>query len=105
MVNERGPDMDKAEAELKRRGTVLELGDLEITPHAIDRCSQYCWDIWQKKRSGNEGLYTWLHGAAKQAFDMSGGNERSEWGGMIFVFTKKPLCNILVTVIRDRRKK
>lgn len=105
MVNERTPDMARAEAELNRRGSVIDLDGLEIAPHAIDRCSQYCLDIWQDKREGNEGIHCWLHRAAKQALAMSNGMERSEWGGIIFVFKKRPLQTVLLTVIRDRRKK
>lgn len=106
MVNECGPDIDKAERELERRGTILDTQDMEISPHAVDRASQYALDIWKKKREGNEGLYHWLHRVACEAFNMLPHHaERAEWGKLIFVFKRGRVYNTLITVIRDRRYK
>ncbi len=104
MVNERGPDMSVAEKELERRGTILDFQNMELSPHSLDRASQYALDIWKNKRNGNEGLYHWLHRVSCEAFNMLQGDaERAEWGKLIFVFKRGRVYNTLITVIRDRR--
>ena len=105
VVNTRGRDMDKAEAEIERRGIKTDYGSLDISSHAVDRVSQFCLDIWQRKRKGDEGLYAWTHRVASEAIKMLGNQqERVEYLGMLFVFEKGYLSNTLVTVIRDRDK-
>lgn len=106
ILNTSAPEEDKAKQELERRGTILDFQNMEITPHAIDRCSQYALDVWQKKRRGEEGMYHWLHRTACNAFNvMSPRRDKSMWGKLIFVFERGKYFNTLVTVIRDRRFK
>ena len=101
MVNVRHPKADIAEAELNRRGTTLPT--LEISHHAIDRASVHLLDKWRKWRQKDEGLYSWLHRVANQAWQKDQSADRVEFGGIVFVFERDGAWPVVKTVIRSKR--
>ena len=66
LVNERTQYANIANAELKRRGTVLE-HEIEISGHAIDRASLSCRKIWHETSKKREGIHAWLYRIASEA--------------------------------------
>jgi hypothetical protein len=57
-----------AAAELKRRGSSMPT--IELSGHAIDRASLNCRKMWYGHRKDeNEGLYSWLARAGREALD------------------------------------
>ena len=92
-------DSDRAKRELDRRGTIVD-NEVELTKHAIDRASVYCFESWRRKKN-RVGLYTWLHDRAVQA--IKNGDRRGEniyHNGIKFVFDLKGIQPTLITVFQ-----
>jgi len=99
LMNQEGRRAEMALAELKRRGTNLNI-QIEITPHALDRASLRCRHIWHETReNSNEGIYSWLHRVALKALKSGGGNEEVRHQGMKFIFKTNEHYPTLVTVM------
>lgn len=94
-------DTKIAKAELDRRGTVVDK-TVELTPHAIDRASLFCRDLWHKTGKKGEGLYTWLHRIAQDALDSKQGAkiDRIHFKSMAFCFRHGEEWPVLKTIIR-----
>lgn len=71
MVNEGHAHADKAQSELSRRGTTEH--ELELSAHAIDRASFRLASKWRSQRNENEGLHSWLHRVALDAWKSNKG--------------------------------
>jgi hypothetical protein len=94
MVNEleqENPWRAIAEAELKRRGTVLP--QIDISGHAIDRASlnPKVRAIWHETSNPDEGLHAWLVRAGQEAritglVEKQGDDEVAYYGGIKWVF-------------------
>ena len=56
-----------AEAELERRGTILER-KVEISAHAIDSASLRHLKKWERRPNKKQGLHAWLHDQAWKAW-------------------------------------
>lgn len=99
MVNEHAPQWETAQAELKRRGTVIPT--VEISGHAIDRASCKCWTVWRDDRIDEEGLHAWLVRITNEAL-LSGETDGDKivWKGMKLVIEKGYLCPILKTIMK-----
>ena len=101
MVNVGHSFADRAEAELKRRGTVTP--DLEVSGHAIDRASLLLRKRWHEMRGAEEGLHAWLVRVAGDALregerhPMEAG--RIEYAGMSFRFEMDGRWPVLKTVL------
>ena len=98
MVNVNHTLADFARAELVRRGSTVP--DIEISPHAIDRASQRCLDVWRQRRHGKEGLYAWLLRMSQEARDAYPDRQRVQHNGMILVFEYGAEWPTLLTVMR-----
>jgi hypothetical protein len=57
-----------AQSELERRGITTPT-DLELSGHALDRTSLFCWKVWKDNRKKEEGLYSWLYRIATEALE------------------------------------
>lgn len=79
-----------AQAELDRRGITTPT-DLEISGHALDSASLFCWKIWKETRLKEEGLHSWLSRAGTLALTdgkVTGEDKESrEYLGLRFVYT------------------
>jgi hypothetical protein len=81
---------------------------LNITPHAIDRASQRCLDLWLDTRDNyEEGLYTWLHKNALQCSKLMQPSTKEKikmsYRGLSFVFKwghKDKHTILLLTVMK-----
>ena len=106
MVNARHTSAAEAEKEMKRRGTSTPT--LEVSGHAIDRASLKFLDVWNRLRSGDEGLWSWLHREAANAHahgkkhrDQEG---RYEWEGLSWRFVEDAAWPVLKTVVSGRNR-
>ena len=90
-----GNPKDLAVAELKRRGTT-DLGELEISGHAIDRASQIT-DEWREM-----GVHSWLAKITNEALEKFVDDERIYHKGYIFIFTFGNYFPVLKTIMRDK---
>jgi hypothetical protein len=103
MVQREHSNMEYAEAELKRRGSLKPR--LDVSGHAVDRASLYCYRLWKKtRRDGNEGLHSWCHRMACEA--MENGQkigERFKYHGLYFVIEVDGGWPILKTIIKPGR--
>ena len=98
---EGGANVDIAKAEIERRGTKIE-GDIEVTPHAIDRASQNLLTRWKNTRHHGEGLYSWVWRMAHEAIKHCSDHplpERITYKGIRFVFRHGRYFPVLKTVI------
>ena len=98
LINEETQYSDIAEAELKRRGTILD-HEIDISGHAVDRASINCMNHWRKTRKRNEGLYSWLMRMSKAAIKQDGKKEKIVYKGVTFVFCYGKLYPTLKTII------
>jgi len=91
-----------AEAELKRRGTVVP--DIDISGHAIDRVSQQCLSIWEETRINDEGLHAWLVRMASEARSLGNVDAKHSfyYQDMKFVFEEGNVYPVLKTVMRKK---
>jgi hypothetical protein len=101
LSNNPEPSYAKARAsqELARRGSTYPT--IEITGHAIDRASTFCFDIFKSDRRDGEGLNAWLirvSEEARQYGDVVG--EKTLYKGMKFVFEEGEFYPSLKTIIR-----
>lgn len=107
MVNERHTYADEAAAEMQRRGTVTP--DIEVSGHAIDRASLFCWKTWRENSSADEGLHAWLVRVAQEA--LSSGRRYPEVPGRIlhaglsFQFEMDGVWPVLKTVFPIKKRK
>lgn len=99
MINSNHSRKDVAQAELDRRGTVIDR-TLEVSGHAIDRASTQCLDIWGNIRFPNEGLNTWLIRMATEALEQNPDKEKVTYQGMIFIFENDGVWPVLKTVMK-----
>lgn len=60
------PLFQVAKVEIERRGE--RLGEIEVSPHAIDRLSERFLGIWHEHGAGT-GLYSWAERAALEAWE------------------------------------
>lgn len=102
MVNSNHSRINIAEAELKRRGTVVP--NLSISGHAIDRASLNCRKVWHETKNENEGLHAWLIRISHEALtdkiiDKSG---KYKWNNLKLVFEFEGKWPVLKTVIRKK---
>jgi hypothetical protein len=106
MVNQKDHSRKQiAEAELKRRGTVLP--KIDISGHAIDRASLYCLDIWQAtRRDKEEGLHAWLVSLAIEALEIDQQDDKGSYlhKGLRFVFEQDGIWPVLKTVMKAKKK-
>lgn len=103
MVNSNHSKKDIAQAELDRRGSVLP--DMDISGHATDRASLYCWDIYRKTRKKNQGIHAWLIKNGHEALKLSPNQKgRREYNGMLFCFDTSGIWPILKTIIRKKEQ-
>lgn len=105
MVNSNHTRADIADAELKRRGTVMPT--LDISGHAIDRASLNCRKIWHETREKEEGLHAWLQRICKEALEKKEINEkgRYSWGDVQLVFEMDGKWPVLKTIMPKKRNK
>jgi len=105
MVNEGHSCADKAEAELKRRGTVTP--ELDVSGHAIDRASLRCQHVWRETREEDEGLHAWLCRMAADAIAHGTPHKdrgRYAWKGLSFRFEMDHRWPVLKTVMPEKSK-
>lgn len=99
LINTNSRAKEIAYAELKRRGTVLDI-DIDVSGHSMDRASIHCLNEWRKSKERNEGLYSWLARMAKEA--IRNGKRitptKIQYMDMIFCFTYGYLNPVLKTV-------
>jgi uncharacterized protein (DUF3820 family) len=104
MVNDGHSAAAWAEAELKRRGSVLP--EIDISGHAIDRASLLCRKIWHLTRGPDEGLHAWLVRMSLEALQR--GTRRGEhkilYNGMKFVIKTDHRWPVLLTVMPKKDK-
>lgn len=95
-----------AAEELARRGTDVDIG-IEITAHALDRCSLRCLDLYLRKRKRDEGLHTWMARMAKRALESAGLDQpaRIAYHGVIWVFDYGECYPTVKTVFRNENNK
>lgn len=98
-----------AQSELDRRGITTPT-DLEISGHAIDRASLFCWKVWRETRQKEEGIHSWLYKIANIALTegvvVGEDKEGREYLGLKFVFQFGEIYPTLITIINksyDRR--
>lgn len=101
MSNSNHSKKEIAEAELKRRGTVLP--EVDVSGHAIDRASLNCRKIWHHTRQEKEGLYACLCRIAKEALSLNQKDhkERYIWNELRLVFDIEGKWPVLKTVINE----
>jgi uncharacterized protein (DUF3820 family) len=104
MVNSNHSRADIAEAELKRRGTVMP--ELDISGHAIDRASLNCRKIWHQSRGENEGLHAWLQRICKEALEKKDIDDKGRylWGDVQLVFEMDGRWPVLKTIMPRKNK-
>lgn len=106
MVNVNHSRVDIAEAELKRRGTVLP--ELDVSGHAIDMASLRLYDIYKERGRREEGLHAWLvrmsSSALKLGKPLSRDDETCSYSymGVKFVFEESGAWPVLKTVMKDK---
>lgn len=104
MVGSRHSEAARAEAELKRRGTVTPT--LEVSGHAIDRASLRCRKQWHASRGENEGLHAWLCRVSAEALaeGRQHGTEpgRVEYQGLSFRFELDGVWPVLKSVLPQK---
>jgi len=104
LINERTQYADIANAELKRRGTVLG-HEIEISGHAIDRASFSCYNIWYLTRKKGEGLHSWLYRMSSESLKTINNKKRVKfrrsviYKGMKLVFKFGKIYPVLLTVM------
>ena len=89
-----------AESEVNRRGSFIPT--LDISPHAINKASLRCMDIWERTRKENEGLHAWLHRMAEEALLLAPGlkAERIIYNNMRLVFNYGSCYPALKTIMK-----
>lgn len=103
MIRERHSLKDHAQAELDRRGVQLERPEIEISGHAIDSASLRLRKIWHDSSESGEGLHSWLLRLAAAALKMgTPRGDKTEYGGVLWVFEKSGEWPVLKTVMRDK---
>lgn len=92
-----------AQSELDRRGTVFP--DVDVSGHAIDRASLSCRKIWHENKLENEGIYSWLCRASKEALEIASIDEKGRYHhmGMMFAFGDGAAYPVLKTVMRKKK--
>lgn len=104
MVNSLHSRSDIAQAELKRRGTVMP--EMTISGHAIDRASLSCRKIWHETRGQDEGLHAWLVRITKDAIQHgSEENGKIAWGDLRLVVEMDGKWPVLKTIMNKGKKK
>lgn len=96
-----------AAEELQRRGTDVDNG-IEISAHALDRCSLRCLSIYLKKRGKDEGLHTWMARMAQRALASVPEEqpERVHFHGIIWIFSYGECYPTLKTVfLNDKTRR
>ena len=81
--------------------------EIDITRHAIDRCSTRCWRVWRKNKKRDEGIYSWLQREVRTILKRNPTKPievKDKNLGMEFVFIHKPKKTVLVTVYRTTNK-
>lgn len=103
MVNSRHEKAPLAEAELKRRNTVLPT--MEISGHATDRASLLFLKKWRASRTPDEGIHSWLHRTAEQALAAGKIDDKGRFihEDMLFAFTdtEENRWPVLKTVLKN----
>ncbi len=106
LVNETDNYKELAQAELDRRGVILE-PEMELSGHAIDRASIYCLGWWEHSRlSKNEGIHAWLYRVASEALE-KGEKEDGKvyYNGLKFIFKFGAVFPILKTIMPTKHKR
>jgi len=100
MVNTDHTHKGIAQAELERRGTVTP--DADISGHAIDRASLFCFDIYRRTRHKGEGLNAWLIRMMREAMDAGLIDDTGKHlhNDMKFAIDDDGIWPMLVTVMR-----
>lgn len=94
-----------AKAEMDRRGTVTP--EVDVSGHAIDRCSLRCRKLWHEDRGKDEGLYSWLCRITQEAIDAAGGWDdeiRYEHKGMVLTIAKEGTWPVLKSIWPAKKK-
>jgi hypothetical protein len=95
-----GERREMAEAELKRRGTVIRTMEVELSGHSIDRASKITME-WQL-----DGVYSWLLRMASEALifaEKSEGDELIKYYGYKFVYNHGNYYDTLKTIMLDEK--
>ena len=103
MQQERKGQIEKAQdyagSELERRGTDLSI-EMEITPHAINKCSLRHMGLYRAKKKKDEGIYTFILRMA--SFSIEKGEElvdgKRKIAGVTFCFDFSLCQPVLKTV-------
>lgn len=66
LINSGSQYANIAQSEFNRRGITTPT-ELEVSGHAIDRASLFCWKVWKENRRKEEGLNSWLYRVANDA--------------------------------------
>lgn len=107
MVNVRHTHAERAEAELKRRGTTIP--DLEVSGHAVDRASLMCRWAWHEFGKKDEGLHSWLVRSAREAIENGEAHPtdagRFEWNGLSYRFEMDVEWPVLKTVLPGKSRR
>ena len=104
MANTEGSHAEMAQAELRRRGTMLPTFD--ISGHAIDRASLYCFDLYRNSRIQSEGLHAWLARLGAEALTHEPDDKgRTHYAEMVWVFDRTlPSWPALKSVRREKER-
>lgn len=100
MIDQHTKDWEIAQAELNRRGAVIE-HQLEVSTHAIDRASIRLWKVWIDDTKMKVGIHRWLHDLAVEALGSSKEEKPTKvvYKDIKFVFEHNYLDTVLKTVI------
>jgi hypothetical protein len=105
LINDGTQYANIARSELERRGHT-ELGDMEISGHAIDRASLFCWKVWKETKNKDEGLHAWLYRIALEALERGEVTGEEKEGrvymGLRFVYEFGDIYPTLKTVINKK---
>lgn len=111
IINQGWPYAETAQAELDRRGHIINSGDkIEITNHAIDRASLRVLGLYLAEHKRNEGLHAWLTRVIIEALEIIDvENEPDEFritfNDMVLVMQKGELYPTLITVMKPGYEK
>ena len=97
-----GGDVERAQAELDRRGDTPDKPDVDVTPHAIDRLSLYGLGKYRETRKKNEGLHTWAARMSWEAYQYHQKTGKLRYEGLVWCLhvDSRPY---LATVYRDKK--
>ena len=103
MVNIGHSRTEIAEAELARRGTTLPR--IEVSGHAINRCSLRLLRTWERLRKDEEGIHAWLCRVGEEALEHGKRDDQGRvlYMGMKFVFKQEAVWPVMLTVMRQNR--